>query len=157
MSKIVKYSRKTTDEELQEWDALYKYVKKEILQYDENQNISNQLVLKLKGLKDGKVMANTKTSNNANYTYSTVLMAFKICKPRIMSAIHGKSFKNEFQKFLYICAIVESEINDVYIRLQNAKKLNEKIESIDTTPIHHENAKYTQKTNKLNDNFKNMW
>ena len=149
---------KMTPLEKEQWDNLYKYVKKEILQYDDNQKIPTNLVLRMKGLKVGKLIENKYISNKAEYSYDIILNTFKICKVKILHAVYGKTFKDEMSKFMYICAIVEKEINDVYTRMQNAQKSKEKTESINTDNIQHEGAEYKPVSNgEVNERLKNIW
>jgi len=147
-----------TNLEKEQWDALYQYVKKEILMYDENQSIPRDLILKLKGLVDGKVIANKNTKAKANYGFDIVLLTYKMCKANILNAIQTKDFKNEFNKMQYICAIIENNINDVYIRLQKTKNTQEKIETLNTDVLQNESAEYQHKTsNKQNNRLEELW
>lgn len=148
-----------TNEEKTQWDELYRYVKKEILQYDDNQSIPTNLVLRLKGLQNGKLMANNKTQNNADYSYEIILYTFKLNKQNILSAISGKTFKDEMSKFIYITRIIENNINDVYLRITNAKKLKKKTEDMNISNVYHKGAEYQKKTsdNKLIDKYKDLW
>lgn len=142
---------KMTDVEKQQWDTLYRYVKKEILLYNDAQSIPSDLVLRLKGLTKGKYIENRKIEDRADYSYETILYTFQICKSQIMSAISNKTFNNEKMKFNYICKIVESNINDVYIRLEKVRRADEDIQSLDTGILSHNGADYKKKT----ENFKN--
>ncbi len=108
---------KMTETEKEQWRNLYQYIKKEILMYDNSQSIPSNLILRLKGLTKGKYIENKSQEDKANYSYDVILYAFQISKPMIMTAIQGKTFNTELQKFNYICKIVENNINDVYIRL----------------------------------------
>ena len=119
---------KITDKEKQEFDKLYQYVKK-ILGYSEDMALSKFMVMRLKGLKDGKFIANNKTKTMASYDYNVIYFTFAYCKDKIQYALQTKSFANEQNKFNYIMAIIENNINDVVIRLQNAKKSEEKIQN----------------------------
>lgn len=149
---------KMTETEKEQWNNLYKYVKKDILQYDNNQKIPANLVLRLKGLKNGKLIENKCISKKAEYSYEVILNTFKICKVKILNATYGKDFKDEMSKFIYICAIIENEINDVYTRMKNAQKSKEKIESINTDNIQHEGAGYkpTSKV-EISEKLKDIW
>lgn len=49
--------KKMSEKELQDWNELYQYVKS-ILGYDENQALSKNMVLRLKGLTTGKFIEN---------------------------------------------------------------------------------------------------
>ena len=149
---------KMTSEEKKQWDDLYWYVKKEIMLYEDNQALPNNIVLRLKGLTPGKLMANNKTENNAKYTYETVLYTFKMCKSAIMIALYGKTFKSEMSKFIYVAAIVENNINDVYLRIENAKKAKEKTEVINIDTVYHNGAEYIRKTDdNVNKKLEGLW
>ena len=154
-----KKSIKMSVDEKEQWDKLYHYVKTEILQYDSNQSIPPNLILRLKGLKNGKLIANRSTENKAEYTFDIILYTFKLCKTQIFSGIFGKVFKDEMTKFIYITTIVENNINDVYLRITNAKKLQEKTEIINVDNIYNSGADYQKKTvdNNVNENLNNLW
>lgn len=119
---------KITDKEKQEFDKLYQYVKK-ILGYSDDMALPKFMVLRLKGFTEGKFMANKKTTSKASYDYYTIYLTFIYCKDKIQKALQTKKFANEQNKFNYIMAIVENNINDVVIKLKNAKKVEEKIKT----------------------------
>ena len=158
---------KVTDKEKQEFDKLYQYVKK-ILGYSDDMALPKFMVLRLKGLTEGKFMANKKTTSKASYDYYTIYLTFIYCKDKIQKALQTKKFANEQNKFNYIMAIVENNINDVVIRLKNAKKSKqvaekqvEKIEiDIPTHMVNEETKVDTVDVNlnsKFNDLTKEMW
>ena len=150
---------KMTSEEIEQWNKLYDYVKKEIMQYTDDQSLPSNIVLRLKGLRSGRLIENNSTQSMANYSFETVLYTFKLCKINILNSISSKNFKGEMSKFLYIAAIVENNINDVYKRIENAKKSQEKTKSIDVSNISHGGAEYqpTSKTQIINKNLNNIW
>lgn len=151
-------SVKMTAVEKEQWDKLYQYVKKEILMYDESQSIPSNLILRLKGLSKGKYMENRSQKDKADYSYEIILYAFQISKPTISSAIKGKTFDTEMQKFNYICKIVENNINDVYIRLNNVKASVKKTQNIDTKIFENKGSKYSKKTVYVdNPKLKDLW
>lgn len=140
------------------WSKLYEYVKTEILGYDVAQAIPSSLVLRLKGLRTGKYMANNNIDDRAGYTDEVILLTFKICKAQIMAGTQGKSFKDETHKFNYICKIVENNLNDTYIHLQNAKKQDTENEHFDTEILNDRGSNYKQKTKPIsNPRLKNLW
>lgn len=147
-----------TATEKEQWNDLYQYVKSQILMYDKNQSIPSNLVLRLKGLTTGKFIENKREQDKASYSYETILYTFQICRPTILSALQGQSFKSETHKFNYICKIVEQNINDVYIRLNNAKESATKTESVDTKVFEHKGSKYTKKTTEItNPKLQDLW
>lgn len=150
---------KMTLEEKQQWDELYQYVKKEIMQYDDKQSLPKNIILRLKGLTQGKFIANNKQKSKANYSYDIILYTFKINKQTIMNAIYGKTFKSEMSKFIYIAAIIENNINDVYLRINNAKKSKQKTEIANVDSIYNEGAEYQRKTEdvKITKKLEGLW
>lgn len=143
---------------MEQWDKLYQYVKKEILLYDDSQSIPSSLVLRLKGLTKGKYIENKSIEDKADYSYEIILYTFQICKPSIMSALTNRTFDNESYKFNYICKIVENNINDVYSRVNKAKKTEENIKSMDTSNLSHSGGSYQKKTEELkNKRLNELW
>lgn len=137
------------NQEQEEWIELYEYVKKEILKYDDNMKLPKFLILRLKGIKDGKFIANKNTQTLGDYTFKIVLMTFKINKFEIINAISSSGkFKDEKHKINYMMAIVESKINDTYIRLNKIKKSETDGESIEVA-INEDKAIYKKKTKEV--------
>ena len=64
-----------TDEE-KTFRKLCDYVKKEIMGYDDNQKLDNFMIMRLRGLKDGKYIANKVTPSMAHYPYNVILATF---------------------------------------------------------------------------------
>lgn len=146
-----------TPKEKEEEDALYKYVKN-IMGYDNNQNLTGNMVLRLKGLRKGKFIENKKISDNANYSYEVILNTFKYCSIDINKALAKNSFEDEWHKFLYITKIVENNLNTVYVRMKGANKAEEKTKSVDVGAIMHQGASYQRKTDdNISDRLKDLW
>ena len=127
--------KKMSKEEKIEWDNLYNYVRKNIMGYDENQSLSNEMVLRLKGLLNNKFMANNNVANTANYSYTVVLNTFKYCMPDIQNGLRTISFRDERHKMNYIMKIVESNLNTVYVKMKNAEKNKRDISTINIPNI----------------------
>lgn len=81
--------------------SLEKYLKKEVLNYDDKQKLPNMLCKKVKELSD-------------SYGNEIVLETFKQQIKTIKYYSKNKSFKNEGYKILYIMAIINNHINNVY-------------------------------------------
>ena len=113
-----------SEKEKQDWEALYFYVKN-LLDYDENQSLSSTMVLRLKGLLTNKFIENNNIQSTANYSYETVLNAFKYSSLDIQRALRTNSFKDEQHKFNYVLKIVEKNINTVYMKMRNTEKAKE--------------------------------
>lgn len=149
--------KRMTKQEKQDWDALYNFVKEKVLMYDENQSLSRTMVLRLKGLLSNKFIENNNIKDSANYSYRTVLNTFKFCIVDIQRGLRGNSFSDEMHKFNYVLKIVESNINTVYIRMQQAEKLKEKTEKMDISVATHTGASYQRKTKDISNKFDDLW
>lgn len=148
-------AKKMTAQDKADWESLYFYVKN-LLNYDENQSLSREMVLRLKGLSSNKFMENNNIESTANYSYSTVLNTFKFCSPDIRKALRINNFKNEQHKFNYILKIVEKNINNVYIRMKNVQKAKEEAKNTSVEIITHVGAEYKPKEKKK-DKFSDLW
>ena len=90
-------------EEEKKFKELCEYVKKEIMGYDENQKLSKHMCLRLRGMKDGKFIANKTTPSMAHYSYDIILLTFKYIKHHgLDNLLIGKKFNSEEHKFNYI-------------------------------------------------------
>ena len=149
---------KMSKQEKNDFDELYQYVKKEVFEYDE-QNLPRYMVLRLKGLHEGKFIANKNIKPMAHYEYKHILYTFKINKAKIKQIIKSDKFNNEKHKFNTIMMIIEGEINNVVNRLKQAKKSEEKIKNIDLENVNYEGAEYKNKSKnkKVNDELKKLW
>lgn len=147
---------KMTQEEKDSFNELYKYIKEEIFEYND-QALPRYMILRLKGLADGKFIANNNVKSMGKYTYQQILYTFKINKVKLKEIIKSPNFKNEQHKFNTIMLIVEKDINDVVTRLNQKVKSEEKIEKIDFKNIIHEGAEYKNKTNKSIKELDDLW
>ena len=119
--------KKMTPQEKQEFDELYQYVKKEVMGYPENIALSQFIATRLKGLSKKQFIYNynEKDKERINYSYPLILTTFKYCYPEITKALKTKTFRDENHKFNYILVIVESKMNDVYLKLKQIEQAEE--------------------------------
>lgn len=151
-------SNKMTYEEEQEWDELYNYVRSNIFGYSENQLLPSYMTVRLLGISRGKFMANNRTTNNAKYSYKTILNTFKFCSPEIHRVLVSNSFKDEKHKFNYIAKIIENNINDIYIRMKNAEKTQKAIENTDVSQtVEYVNTFKKKESKKISDRLSKLW
>jgi hypothetical protein len=148
--------KKMTEEEKEAWDALYTYVKKNIMGYDDNQALSSAMVLRLKGLLTNKFMENKNIEASANYSYETVLNAFKYSSLDIQRALRTNNFKDESHKFNYILKIAEKNINTVYVKMRNAEKAKEEAKNTTIEAPTHTGAEFKPREKKK-DKFTDLW
>lgn len=142
-------AKKMTAQEKADWEALYYYVKDDILGYDENQSLPSNMVLRLKGLLANKFMENKSIKSTANYSYEVILNTFKFCSPEIHKALRTKSWTSEQHKFNYILKIVEGNINNVYLRMKNVERAKEEAENMVLDTANHTGAEYQRKTKEV--------
>lgn len=152
---VVKMSR----EDIEKWDELYQYIKKEVFKYDKSQKLPTYMAIRLKGLKEGKFAVNNKTKPMANYDYSHILYTFKINKIKIEKIVKSSNFNNEQHKFNAIMVLIEREINDVVNRLKQAAKSEDKVKNMEFENVTYEGADYKNKNKErdLNDELKELW
>lgn len=143
----------------QEFYDLCEYVEKEIFGYDENQKLKQPSCLQLRGLINGKESGWYEVNGVSNYPIKCVLIAFQINKNKILNSIRGKDFKSEISKMRYICAIVQNDINDVYMRLKDIERNENKIETLDTDILfNNSGSTYQKKTEELkNKRLNELW
>lgn len=146
-----------TDEEIEDWNALYEYVRCNVLGYDKNQSLSRNTVLRLKGLLKNKFMANNNTENTANYSFKVVLNTFKFCMPDIQRGLQANSFVDEDHKTNYVMKIVEKNLNTVYMRMKKAEKLKEEAERYDISEAVNYTSTFRPKENKINNRLNDLW
>lgn len=158
-------SNKDTDNSKEYFDKLYTYVKKEVLKYDDNQSLSKYCVLRLKGLRNGKFIENKKQEDIASYSYKLILVTFQLFNNELQESFTKINFKDEQHKINYIFKIIESKLNDTYLKikekqksetiiqknLEDRKKIEERINS-------HKGVEYRKKTKDLkNKRLDNLW
>ena len=156
MTKIPR--KRMSKQEKEKWDELYEFVRVKVLGYDENQSLSKNMVLRLKGVLNGKFMANNSTEDNANYSYDVVINTFKYSMPDIQRALNNVSFANEGHKFNYIMRIVDSNLNTVYIRMKRAEKVKKEVIKEASTVDNHKAVEYKPvKKTVEKDKFSDLW
>lgn len=142
-----------------DWLELCAYVKKEILEYDDNMMFPKYLALKLQGIKKGQHIANNNIQAQAHYDDKTLLCAFKLCKKKIVTYLHKneKKIKDEQHKINLIIKMIEPEINDMYLRLQEAERVKARVENGSFDNQLNTGADYIKKTKEVNDKMKKLF
>lgn len=137
------------------WNPLFVYIEKELMGYEEGKVLSKSQVLRVKGLQNGKYMANNNTDGRGDYSYDVIFNTFKYCKESILKAFKYKTFKDESHKFNYMIRIVEENLNTVCKRMEQAKRVKEEVERAEVI-IPARNVEYVPKKKK-NDRFADLW
>ena len=144
-----------SDEE-KKFQELCNYVKKEIMGYDENQKLSPYICLRLRGMKDGKFIANKVTTSMAHYSYEIILLTFKYIKHHgLDNLLSTKTFNSEQHKFNYIMKIVSNNINTVYNKVKKVKEEQHRADNIEAVELPNYKNQYEQK--KVNKDLEKFW
>lgn len=134
------------------------WIEKEIFNYDtEHQKLQTKAVMRLQGLRRGQGYANTKVRANGDYSYEVIWITFKVHKQLILNSLKGKTFRDEEAKMAYVCAIVRGKINDVYTKLQNKTKAEEKAENVNVASLENKGANYVKQSKESNKKFEELW
>ena len=145
-----KYSKKKTSPDEEGFDELYEYVRENVMKYPQGMKLSNFMVLRLKGMHTGQYLRNKKAHTKACYPYPVILNAFRVSSVQFQKALFDKSFIDEERKFSYICAIVERNLNSVFVAMQNSLMAKQRAQNLDVSGhvnrVHH----YTPVTKKTN-------
>ena len=139
--------KKMSEEEKEQWDELYSYVKG-LMGYDDKTSLSRTEVLKLKGLTRGQFIANNNQQELAEYSFYEILVTFKVCKFDIIRGFRSNSFKSNGHKFNYMIKIVEGNLSTVRERLKSRQKQEERIASIEIN-TGEEIAEYKKKSKEV--------
>jgi len=151
---------KMTAKEKKDFDNLCSYVKTDIMGYGDDMKLSKYMILRLKGMSEGKYIANKNVKMQAKYSYKIILLTFKLCRKQIESYIFkNKSiFNDEKHKFNGIMVIVDGEINNTVKMLTRAAKAKAKTEEVDMSHQNNTQAKYkTKGENKKSEKLDKLW
>lgn len=149
---------KMSQEDIENWNKLYDYVKRDVLGYDEKQGLSRPQVLRLKGLLNNKYMANNSIESTADYSFEIILLTFKFCMPDIRRVLHTVNFRDESHKFNYILRIVEDNINTVYLKMKKLEKSKEEAAKQDVSEaVNYENRFKSKEIKKNTNKFDDLW
>ena len=147
-----------TPEEIQAWDDLNCYDRDKVMGYDENQALSSQMVLRLKGLLTNKFMENNNIKDTANYSFEVILNTFKYCYADINKVLRTNRFADEQHRFNTVLKIVERNINTVYVKMKNAEKAKEEAKNVTTNITYYDGAEYQRKTEEIpNKLLEDLW
>lgn len=134
-----------------------------IFGYTKEMKFNESWVLRLKGLSEGKFMANKFIKPEASYSFPTILLTIKANYLNIMKSFQTHKFENENQKFNYFMAIIENNINDIVLRLKKIEKTKEESQNLEVKDLNINNdIKYLKKDSDKNKKafekeFESMW
>ena len=152
---------KNISDKQKDWVELCEYIKLQILGYPDEMKFPKDLVYRIRGLSEGKLYSNKKTQNQAKYDFKTILYTCKICRPKIVKYLNDNQTKiqDEHHKINLVMMFIEKEINDVYLRLQQAKKTQDKVKDIKMDNQINQGADYQSQSKDTNTDkkLKDLW
>lgn len=156
---------KMTKEDSFYWDKLYQYVKKDIYKLDDEVPLPRSIILSLRGLKNGQVIANNKAKSYGDYPFKIVYFTFVYCRKKIDYALKTKDFKSYQQSFSYIRKIVEGNLLNVYKKYKEKERQKEMAKdnknTITVNDVINKDVRYKSQEKKVNEElrkeFDSMW
>lgn len=146
-----------TKKEKEEFGELYNYVRHNVMGYTDEFALPSWMVMRLKGMRHGKYYENKSTRDMGSYSFPVILYTFKSCAPAIRYAIENKQFDTEKGKFNYIMKIVESNLNDVALRLARAQKIERESQSAEAPVETNYVDMFKSKEHKVNKKLEELW
>lgn len=114
-----------------DWDLVYRYFRKDILNQSESVTLDNHSVKRLKGLRLGQYYPsgnNTKILKRG-YQFETILIAMKVVKAKINSLVGTQNFADQKHRVDWIMKFITNEIPDVQRRLDMKKRSEGQLEA----------------------------
>lgn len=157
--------KKMSKEDSIYWDKLYQYVKKDIYKLDDDIPLPRSIILSLRGLKNGQVIANNKAKAYGDYPFKIVYLTFIYCKNKIDYALKTKNFKSYQQSFSYIRKIVEGNLINVYKKYKEKERqknmMKENGNTVTVNDVINKEVRYKSQEKKINEElqkeFDSMW
>lgn len=108
------------------FNEIYEYTK-ELLGYSSQQRLPNSLVIRLRDMRNGTIMqkgVGRVIKSKEGYPYEVIYDTLLSNADSIRWAMSNKTFKNEINRTNYLMAIVDSHINDTYLRFKTKEDFN---------------------------------
>ena len=108
------------------FNEIYEYIK-ELLGYSSQQRLPNNLLVRLRDMRNGTIMqkgVGRVIKSKEGYPYEVIYDTILSNADSIRWAMNNKTFVSEINKINYLMAIVDSHINDTYIRFQTKEDFN---------------------------------
>lgn len=114
---LIEYNKLKSDEtktaiEQSEWDKLYEFVRSDILGFSKGTPLSPHTVKRLLGLRIGQFYpkGNNVRIVKRGYSFKTMLVAFQLCKNKIINMFNTNIFNNQDHKINTMMRIVVNQI-----------------------------------------------
>ena len=141
--------RKTSQEEQDWWDALYMYVKNDIMELDPKLHLNHYTILRLKGMAQGCFVGKDRTKCDLTYGYRVVLAAFSKMAPLIKYGFQTRTFNSLQHKVNWMMSVVEPHLNDTYVEEESERKRIEDLQG-QTDSVSEDIERYQQTNNYIN-------
>ncbi|MEX3625115.1 hypothetical protein [Viridibacillus arvi] len=139
---VPKYNERLENVELKQkensdWDEVYQYFRKEILDMSVTVPLPEHATKRLLGLRLGQYYP---SGNNTRllprgYDFKTILVALKVTRPKLVGYLSTTEFANTKHRIDGIFKFIVAEIPDVAKRIETQKKANAKLdEEVIKTP-----------------------
>lgn len=142
-------SRKISPEEQTWWDALYMYVKNDILELDPKIHLNRYTVLRLRGMAQGCFVAKDRSQYDLTYGYRVVLSAFNKMAPLIKYGFQTRTFNDLQHKVNWMMAIVEPHLNEIFLDEESERKRIDDLKQ-QTDSVSEDIERYQQTNNYIN-------
>ena len=141
--------RKVSPEEQNWWDALYMYVKNDILELDPKLHLSQYTILRLKGMAQGCFVAQDRAEYDLTYGYRVVLAAFTKMAPLIKYGFQTKTFKDLQHKINWMMVVVEPHLNEAFLNEESERQRVEDLKQ-QTSEVNEDIERYQQTNQYIN-------
>lgn len=124
-------------QENSDWDLVYKYFRKEILEMEETLPLPEHATKRLLGLRLGQYYP---SGNNTRvlprgYDFKVILLTMKVVNPKMQSYLKTANFSNMKHRIDGAMKFIVAEIPDVNKRVETQRKANAKLdEEVVKTP-----------------------
>lgn len=147
--------RRYSEAEKAVFKKIYDHVERVMLGYDSKQHIQKMAVLRIKGLMNGKAVANKATPDNGEYPVEVVYAALLVSTEAWLRIKPYKKFDTEAGAVAYICAIASNRLNECYEKWKSAPIQQKYASAIQT--IEHKGAAYRPKEQKIIKGSDDLW
>lgn len=141
--------RITSQEEQDWWDALYMYIKNDILELDPKLHLNHYTILRLRGMAQGCFVGQKRDQCDLTYGYRVILAAFSKMAPLIKYGFQTRTFNNLQHKINWMMSVVEPHLNDIYIEEESERKRIEDLQK-QTNNVNEDIARYQNTNNYIN-------
>lgn len=141
--------RITSQEEQDWWDALYMYIKNDILELDPKLHLNHYTILRLRGMAQGCFVGQKRDQCDLTYGYRVILAAFSKMAPLIKYGFQTRTFNNLQHKINWMMSVVEPHLNDIYIEEESERKRIEDLQK-QTNNVNEDIERYQNTNNYIN-------